>query len=52
MSNNEKPKILVDSVVLPEKPLSNLEIIDAAKKLTLCEFKEVFFRDTLLTKQN
>ena len=24
--------ILVDSVVLPNKPLSNLEIIDAAKK--------------------
>ena len=25
------PNILVDSVVLPNKPLSNLEIIDAAK---------------------
>ena len=27
--------ILVDSVVVPNKPLSNLEIIDAAKKLSL-----------------
>ena len=31
MSYNEIPNILVDSVVLPNKPLSNLEIIDAAK---------------------
>ena len=30
MSNNEIPNILVDSVVLPNKPLSNLDIIDAA----------------------
>ena len=30
MSYNEIPNILVDSVVLPKKPLSNLEIIDAA----------------------
>ena len=26
------PNILVDCVVLPNKPLTNLEIIDAAKK--------------------
>ena len=39
--------ILVDSVVLPNKPLSNLEIIDAAKKLLLDGFREVFLRDTL-----
>ena len=31
MSYNETPNILVDSVVLPNKPLSNLEIIDGAK---------------------
>ena len=30
MSYNEIPNILVDSVVLPNKPLSNLEIIDSA----------------------
>ena len=35
MTYNEIPIILVDRVVLPNKPLSNLEIIDAAKKLSL-----------------
>ena len=44
------PNILVDSVVLPNKPLSNLEIIDAAKKLSLDVFRGVFLRDTLPTK--
>ena len=46
MSYNEIRNILVDSVVLPNKPLSNLEIIDAAKKLSLCGFRVVFLRDT------
>ena len=50
MSYNEIPNILVDSVVLPNKPLSNLEIIDAAKKLSLHGFRGVFLRDTLPTK--
>ena len=50
MSYNEIPNILVDSVVLSNKPLSNLEIIDAAKKLSLYEFREVFLRDTLHRK--
>ena len=49
MSNNEILNIVVDSVVLPNKPLSNLEIIDAAKKLSLCGFRGVFLRDTLPT---
>ena len=44
------PNVLVDSVVLPNKPLSNLEIIDAAKKLSLDGFGWVFLRDTLPTK--
>ena len=46
MSFNMKPNILVDNVVIPNKPLSNLEIIDAAKKLSLDGFRGVFFRDT------
>ena len=50
MSYNEIPNILVDSISLPNKPLSNLEIIDAAKKLSLYRFREVFLRDTLPTK--
>ena len=50
MSYNEIPNILVDCVVLPNNPLSNLKIIDAAKKLTLYEFRGVFLRDTIHTK--
>ena len=50
MCYNEMPNILVDSVVLPNKQLSNLEIIDAAKKLSLYGFTRLFLRDTLLTK--
>ena len=52
MSYNEIPNILVDSIFLPNKPLSNLEIIDAAKKLSLYRFRGVFLRDTLPTKTN
>ena len=50
MSYNEIPTILVDSVVLPNKLLSNLEISDAAKKLSLYGFRGVFFRGTLPRK--
>ena len=46
MSYTEILNILVDSVVLPNKPLSNLEIIDAAKKLLMYEIR-YFFRHTL-----
>ena len=52
MSYNKIPSILVDSVVLSNKPLSNLEIIDAAKNLSLYGFREVFLGVTLLKKQN
>ena len=50
MSYNEISNILVDSVVLPNKPLSNLEIIDAAKKLSQYGFRGAILRDTLPTK--
>ena len=50
MSYNETPNILVDSVVLPNKPLSNLQIIDAAKRLSVNGFRGVFLRDTLPKK--
>ena len=50
MSYNEIQNILVDSVSLPNKPLSNLEIIDAAKKLSLYGFRGVFLRDILPNK--
>ena len=51
MSCNEIPNILVDSVVLSNKPLSNIEIIDAAKILPLYEFRGVFLRDALIQKE-
>ena len=44
MSYNEIPNILLDSVCLPNKPLSNLEIIDAAKRLSLNRLKGVCLR--------
>ena len=50
MRYSEIPNILADSVVLPKKRLSNFEIIDAAKKLSLYGFRGVFLRDTLPTK--
>ena len=50
MSYNEIQNIVVDSISLPNKPLSNLEIIDAAKKLSLCGFIGVFLRDTFPEK--
>ena len=43
--------MLVDSVVLPNKPLSDLEVIYAAKKLSLDGFRGVFLRDTLPKKE-
>ena len=51
MSYNEIPNILVDSVTLPNKPLSNLEVIYAAKRLSLYGFRGVFLRDTLPKKE-
>ena len=47
MSYNEIPNILVDSDVLPNKPLSNLDVIDDAKRVSVNGFREVFLRDTL-----
>ena len=46
------PNISVDSVVLPNRPLSNIEIIDAAKKLSLAGFRGVFLETLFLPKQN
>ena len=47
MSYIEISNILVDSVVLQNKPLSNLEKINAARKLSLYGFRGIFLRDTL-----
>ena len=50
MGYNEIPNILVDSVFLPNKPLSNFLIIDAVKKAITAWFRGVFLRDTLPKK--
>ena len=42
--------ISVDGVVLPNRPLTNLEIIDSAKKLRIPRFRGVFVRDNLPSK--
>ena len=52
MSYNEIPNILVDSFVLPKKPLSNLEIINAAKRLSVNGFRGVFFETLSLKSKN
>ena len=52
MSYNVIANILVASVVLPNKPVSTLEIIVAAEKLSLDCFRGVFLRDALPKNQN
>ena len=50
ISYNEIPNILVGSVTSPNKPLSNLEIIDATKRLSALE--EYFCEILFLLNQN
>ena len=50
MSYNAIQTILLDSVAFRNKPLSNLAIIGAAKKLSLYGFRGVSLRDILPTK--
>ena len=50
MSYNEIPNILVDSVVLPNKPLSNLEIMMLLKSYH-CVDLEGYFWETLFQKK-
>ena len=42
--------ILVENMVLPNKPLSNFEIEDVVKKIGLKNFRGNFLRDTLPKK--
>jgi len=42
--------IKVDNVVLPNKALSNVELLDAAKKIEIPGFRGVFVRDKLPSK--
>ena len=39
--------IVVGKLILENKPLSNIELIDAARKIRIPNFRGVFLRDTL-----
>ena len=41
-----------ENVILPNKPLSNFELEDAAKRLKISSFRGVFLLDTLPKKPN
>lgn len=45
-------KIDVCGVILPEKPLDNIELFDAVRKLKIRNFKSVYLRDTLGGRPN
>jgi hypothetical protein len=47
MSFNTVKYISVEGVVLPNEPLSNFQLIDAAKKLKITNFRGVYLRDEL-----
>ena len=44
--------ISIKNVILPNKPLSNFDLEDAARKLKIPYFRGVFFLDTLPRKPN
>jgi len=47
MSATTVKNIDVCGIVLPNKPLTNLELLDAAKKLNILNFRGFFMRDAL-----
>ena len=50
MSATTVKNIDVEGVVLPNKPLTNFELLDAAKKLNIPNFRGFFMRDDLPKK--
>ena len=42
--------ISVGHVILPNKPLNNFELYEAARELQIANFRGVFLRDTLPKK--
>ena len=44
------PMIKVATIILPDKPLSNFELLDAVNKLKIKNFRGVFMRDELPKK--
>lgn len=52
MSFNSVKNINVNGVVLPNVPLSNFQLLDAAKKLKIKNMRGVFVRDELPKRPN
>src|ERR1043165_2488231 len=50
MSYTTVKNINVEGLVLPNRSLTNFELLDAAKKLNIPNFKGVFLRDELPNK--
>ena len=50
MTTKNLKKINVEGVILPNEPLTNFQLIEAAKKLKLKQFRGVFVRDELPKK--
>src|SRR5688572_19599393 len=50
MSYTTVKNINVEGIILPNKPLTNLELLEAAKKLNIPNFRGVFVRDELPKK--
>ena len=49
---NKPISISVYGIVLPNRPLTNVELIDSVKKLRIPRFRGVFVRDALPQKPN
>ena len=47
---NKPTLISIDGIVLPNRPLTNVELIDSVKKLRIPSFRGVFVRDVLPRK--
>src|SRR5678816_3267015 len=50
MSSRSVKNLNVEGIILPNKPLTNFELIEAAKKLNINNFRDVFLRDELPKK--
>src|ERR1043165_5854463 len=50
MSYTTVKNIDIEGVVLPNVPLTNIQLVDAVKKLNIPNFRGVYLRDTLPNK--
>ena len=50
MNKRKIQRVSVEGLLLPNKPLTNFELIDAVKELKISRFRGVFMRNDLPTK--